>query len=341
MKPDKPAARPEAASHSRPNGNPRVLLVKTSSLGDVIHNLPVASDLRHNFPNADIHWLVEEQYVPIVKMHPGVDRIIPIALRRWRKAPWSLQNWRELFALRHSLREVERYNAIIDTQGLLKSAFFARFARGPMHGFGRKTAREPLASRFYDARYELSPEMHMLTRNRALAARALSYQLDEFIDYGITPQVPNPGLIKGPYCVVLHSTAQAAKLWPEENWLELIERLNSAGLGCILPWGNDSELRRSDRLAVRGGRTLTAPKLSLEQLSALIADAELVVGVDTGLMHLAAALSRPVVGIFCDSDPDDTGPRGPGATAFRGNRAHTPGVEEVAGAIREVKPGLL
>jgi heptosyltransferase-1 len=238
------------------------------------------------------------------------------------------------------LRE-RRYNAIIDTQGLLKSAVFARFAKGPMHGFGRKTAREPLASRFYDARYELAPEMHMLTRNRALAARAFSYPLDDFIDYGIKPTVPNPGLISEPYCVVLHSTAQAAKLWPEDRWLDLIDRLNTAGLGCILPWGNDAEMRRSDRLAVRGGRTLAAPKLSLDQLAALIADADLVVGVDTGLMHLAAAFSRPVVGIFCDSNPDDTGPQGSGATAYRGNLGQQPGVEDVIGAIREVKPGLL
>lgn len=340
MRPDKSAAATATRKRGRTDGNPKVLLVKTSSLGDVIHNLPVASDLRHNFPNAEIHWLVEEQYVPIVEMHPGVDRVIPVALRRWRKAPWLIQNWRELLALRHALREV-RYNAILDTQGLLKSAVFARFAKGPMHGFGKNTVREPMASRFYDARYEFAPEMHMLTRNRALAARAFSYPLDNFIDYGIAPVVPNPHLINGPYCVVLHSTAQAAKLWPEERWLDLIGRLNTAGLGCVLPWGNDAELRRSDRLAVGGGRTLTAPKLSLDQLSALIAAAELVVGVDTGLMHLAAALSRPVVGIFCDSNPDDTGPRGPGKTAYRGNIGQPPGVEDVVGAIREVQPDLL
>jgi heptosyltransferase I len=340
MKSDKNTATVATEKAARTDGNPRILLVKTSSLGDVVHNLPVASDLRHNFPNAAIHWMVEEQYVPIVNMHAGVDRVIPMALRRWRKAPWSIDNWRELLSLRRALRE-RRYNAIIDTQGLLKSAIFARFAKGPMHGFGRKTAREPLASRFYDARYELAPEMHMLTRNRALAARAFSYPLDDFIDYGIKPTVPNPGLISEPYCVVLHSTAQAAKLWPEDRWLDLIDRLNTAGLGCILPWGNDAEMRRSDRLAVRGGRTLAAPKLSLDQLAALIADADLVVGVDTGLMHLAAAFSRPVVGIFCDSNPDDTGPQGSGATAYRGNLGQPPSVEDVIGAIREVKPGLL
>ena len=148
MTPDKPAA--ARRNRGRTDGNPKVLLVKTSSLGDVVHNLPVASDLRHNFPNAEIHWLVEEQYIPIVEMHPGVDRVIPVALRRWRKAPLSIQNWREFLALRHTLREV-RYNAILDTQGLLKSAMFARFAKGPMHGFGRKTAREPMASRSCDS----------------------------------------------------------------------------------------------------------------------------------------------------------------------------------------------
>jgi heptosyltransferase-1 len=340
MTTSKKAGSPVIIKHKRPEGNPRVLLVKMTSLGDVIHNLPVASDLRHHFPNADIHWLVEEQYVPVVEMHGGVDRIIPVAVRRWRKGLLSAGNWREFLAVRRALRQV-RYNAIIDTQGLLKSAVFTHFANGPVHGFGRRTAREPLASRFYDARYEYPPEMHAIDRYRALAARALSYQLDDFIDYGIAPTVPNPHLIDGPYCVLLHSTARAEKLWKEQNWLDLINRLNAAGLGCVLPWGNDAELRRSDRLAVRGGRTLTAPKLSLDQLSALIADAALVVGVDTGLMHLAAALSRPVVGIYCNSSPGNTGPKGPGPTRYCGGMGRAPGVEEVISAIREVKPGLL
>jgi heptosyltransferase-1 len=331
---------PVSRRQGRRDGNPRVLLVKTSSLGDVIHNLPVASDLRHHFPNADIHWVVEEQYTPIVEMHNAVDRIIPVALRRWRKAPWSISNWREFLAARRALRDV-RYNAIIDTQGLLKSAMFARLARGPVHGFGARTAREPLASRWYNARYEFPPEMHKIERYRSVAARAFSYRLDNFIDYGITPRVPNPQLVDGPYCVLLHSTARAAKLWREERWLELIARLNDAGLACILPWGSQPELRRSDRLAVRGGRTLTAPKLSLDQLAALIADAELVVGVDTGLMHLAAAFSRPVVGIFCDSNPVDANPRGPGPTAYRGDIGKPPSVQEVVAAIRDIKPGLL
>jgi heptosyltransferase-1 len=325
---------------SRPEGNPRVLLVKTSSLGDVIHNLPVASDLRHHFPNADIHWLVEEQYTPVVQMHGAVDTIIPIALRRWRKAPWSVDNWREFQTARHALRRF-RYNAIIETQGLIKSALFARIAKGPLHGFGARTAREPLASRFYDARYEFAPEMHKIERYRSVAARAFSYDLDSFIDYGIAPRVPNPNLIAGPYCVLLHSTARSAKLWKEHCWLDLIDRLNAAGLGCVLPWGSDAELRRSDRLAVRGGRTLTAPRLSLDQLSALISEAELVIGVDTGLMHLAAAFSRPVVGIFCDSNPVDANPRGAGATAYCGDIGKPPSVEDVVNAVRVVKPGLL
>ncbi|NIO41836.1 MAG: lipopolysaccharide heptosyltransferase I [Burkholderiales bacterium] len=333
-------AAPVILKRSRPNGNPRVLLVKTSSLGDVIHNLPVASDVRHHFPNADIHWLVEEQYTPIVEMHGEVDRIIAIALRRWRKAPWSVNNWRQFLAARRALRQF-RYNAIIDTQGLLKSALFARLSKGPIHGFAARTAREPLASRFYDARYEFPSEMHKIERYRSVAARAFSYDLDNFIEYGIAPRVPNPNLIEGPYCVLLHSTARSAKLWGEDQWLNLIERLNAAGLGCILPWGNDTELRRSDRLAVRAGRTLVAPKLSLDQLSALIAGAELVVGVDTGLMHLAAAFSRPVVGIFCDSNPIDANPQGPGPTAYRGDLGKPPSVDDVVSAIREVKPGTL
>lgn len=313
----------------------RILLVKMSSLGDVIHNLPVASDIRRHRPDATIDWVVEEQYTPLVAMHPAVDRVIPIALRRWRRSPLSAATWREFGAFRRALRGHE-YDAIVDTQGLLKSALVAKLARGPTHGFGRGTAREPLASRFYDAIVEFPPEAHKIFRYRSVAAQAIGYAVAPEIDYGIAPRVPPPQIASGRYCIAFHATARAAKLWPDANWIELVRRIEKAGYACILPWGNGEERARSERIATANSAAIVPPRLALDDMSALIAAAGFVVGVDTGLMHLAAALSRPVAGIFCDSNPVDACPVGPGPTAYRGDLGAPPTVTEMAEAIGEV-----
>jgi lipopolysaccharide heptosyltransferase I len=313
----------------------RILLVKMSSLGDVIHNLPVASDIRRHRPDATIDWVVEEQYTPLVAMHPAVDRVIPIALRRWRRSPLAAATWREFAAFRRALRGHE-YDAIVETQGLLKSALVAKLACGPIHGFGRDTAREPIASRFYDATVEFPPEAHKIFRYRSVAGRALGYTVAAEIDYGIAPRVPPPQIANGRYCIAFHGTARAAKLWPDANWHELVRRLEKTGYVCILPWGGVEERARSERIAAANPAAIIPPQLALDAMSALIAGAGFVVGVDTGLMHLAAALSRPVVGIFCDSDPLDACPMGPGPTAYRGYLGAPPTVAEVAEAIGEV-----
>jgi len=319
---------------------PRILLVKMSSLGDVVHNLPVATDIRRHLPDATIDWVVEEAYLPLVRMHPGVDRIVPISLRRWRRNLSSGANWREFGEFRRQLR-AQPYDAIVETQGLLKSAFVARLARGRIYGFGPATAREPLASRFYHMTYEFPPAAHKILRYRSVAAHALGYSVDDAIDYGIAPRVAKPELARGRYCLAFHSTARAAKLWPEPEWMQLVHTLASAGCACVLPWGNDEERHRSERIATAAPGSVVPPRLSIDEMAASIAAAEFVVGVDTGLMHLAAALTRPVVGIFCDSNPVDACPVGPGPTAYRGRIGSPPSADDVAQAIREVAPGSL
>ena len=314
---------------------PRILLIKMSSLGDVIHNLPVATDIRRHLPKATIAWVVEEQYTPLVRMHPAVGRIIPIALRRWRRSLLKGATWREADAFRRALRD-DHYDAIIETQGLLKSAVVAKLARGPIYGFGRGTAREPLASAFYNVRSEFAPQIHKIQRYRAVAAQAFGYALAPEIEYGILPRVEQPRIASGPYCLAFHGTARAAKLWPENHWIELVRRIESAGYTCILPWGSDAERARSERIVAVNRGSIVAPRLELDEMAALIAGAGFVVGVDTGLMHLAAALSRPVVGIFCDSDPVDACPVGPGPTTYRGGIGAPPNVAAVAEAITQV-----
>jgi len=316
----------------------RILIVKTSSLGDVVHNLPVASDVRKAFPDSRIDWVVEEEYVPLVAMHPAVDQVIPFALRRWRRAPFSRAVWGEFSAFRRQLGS-NTYDAIVETQGLLKSAVVAKLARGPIYGFGPATAHERFASLFYDITCEFPPETHKIFRYRSVAARALGYAVAETIDYGIAPQVPRPAVAAGRYCLAFHSTARAAKLWPEANWVELVRLLERAGYACILPWGSTEERARSERIAAAASGAIVPPKFPLDEMSALVAGAGVVVGVDTGFTHLAAALARPVVGIFCDSNPVDASPIGPGRTAYRGHIGKPPAVSAVAEAIREVVPG--
>jgi heptosyltransferase-1 len=317
----------------------RILLVRLSSLGDVLHTLPAATDIRRAFPDAMLDWAVEEAYVPLVRMHPGVTRAIPFALRRWRTQWFRPRAWRELAAFRAALRE-HPYDAIFDTQGLLKSALVAKLARGPVYGFGLGTAREGFATRFYATTYEFEPTVHKIERYRAVAARALGYVRQQGVTYGIVAP-PAPAFApRQPYCVLLHSTARAAKLWTEEAWIGVARALESRGVACVLPWGAEDERARAGRLAGALARGVVPPRMSIEEAAGLVGHAAAVIGVDTGLMHLAAALGVPVVGVFCDSEPLDAQPLGAGRTAYRGGVGTPPTVAAVLEALHEVAPAL-
>jgi heptosyltransferase-1 len=315
----------------------RILLVRLSSLGDVLHTFPAVTDLARARPGAVLDWVVEEAYVPLVRMHPAVTHAVPFALRRWRRGLLRRVVWREIGAFRHALRDA-RYDAVIDAQGLVKSALVADLARGPVHGYSRGAAREPLAARFYRHCYDVGPERHSVQRYRELVARALGYAHAPAIDYGIASP-PRPAFAPpSPYCVLLHSTARAAKLWPESAWIELGRALGARGLACVLPWGDETERARAGRLAGALARAVVAPRTSIAEAAGLIGHAAAVVGLDTGLMHLAVALRTPVVAIFSGSDPARTGPLGPGPIAVRGGPGRPPAVAEVLAALDAVAP---
>jgi heptosyltransferase-1 len=317
----------------------RILIVRLSSLGDVLHTFPAVTDIRRVFPDANVDWAVEETYLPLVRMHPGVTHAIPFALRRWRSEWFHAGAWREFGRFRAALR-AHRYDAILDTQGLLKSALVAKLARGPVHGFGPRTAREPFATRCYATTHEFAPADHKIERYRAIAARALGYTPAPGVEYGI---VAPPAPVFAPrerYCVLLHATARAAKLWREDRWIELARALESRGFVCVLPWGADDERARSERIASALTRGVVPPRMPIEDAAGLIGRAAAVLGVDTGLMHFAAALGVPVVGIFCDSEPLDARPLGAGRTAYRGGIGKPPSAAEVLAALREVAPAV-
>ena len=314
----------------------RVLLIKTSSLGDVVHNLPVVSDIAAAWPGAAIDWVVEGAFAAIPRAHSRVRRVLPVALRRWRRAPWSgavRGEWRDFVAMLRG----ETYDAVIDTQGLLKSAILARQALGPKHGLDWTSAREPLRW-FYDHTYRVPWGQHAVARNRSLAAQALGYTPNAVVDYGL--QVP-PGAAgwmprSADYVLLLHATSAERKLWPEEQWLALGAQLVARGLTPVLPWGSPAEQQRSQRLAAGIAGAVVPPRLELEAMAALIAGARAVIGTDTGLTHLAGALGVATIGLYGATDPAATGLHGCARGINLGGMGCPPAAAEVAAALESL-----
>lgn len=308
----------------------RILLIKTSSLGDVVHNLPVVTDLRLQFPDAAIDWVVEESFADIARLHPGVRRVIPVALRRWRRSLFAATAWRELRAFRAMLHE-QHYDLVIDTQGLLKSALITRMARGRRCGYAASSAREPLAAGFYDATFEVPKNLHAVARNRQLAALAAGYSgAFPAPDYGIAaPPAPTPAPATA---MLFTATSRADKLWPQECWIAVGRALQESGLTCLLPAGDARERQRAGELAQAIPGAIALPPLSLPEIAGYIAASRIVIGVDTGLAHLAAALGRPTLALFCATDPALTGVVACTPAMNLGMRDHPPGVDEVLAA---------
>lgn len=309
-----------------------ILFIKTSSLGDVVHHMPAVTDLRRRMPDAHIAWVVEEAFAPLVRLHPAVDEVRPVAWRRWRQGMARAAVWREMADFVGGLRQTA-YDCIVDSQGLLRSAAMARLARGPRHGYAWDSIREPLASLFYQTRHRVRRDQHAIARNRILTGRALGYAPDADIDYGLPPaERPAPER----HAVLLHATAQPGKQWPEAHWVVVGRDLIARGLVPVLPWGTSAERARSERIAAALGAAQVPERRPLDDMARLIGGARLVVGVDTGLLHLAAAYAVPLVAIFVDSDPGLTGPMGAGAIEITGARAAAPAPEHVLRAIARV-----
>ena len=311
---------------------PDVLFIKTSSLGDVVHHMPAVGDAHKAHPDTTFAWLVEEAFAPLVRLHPAAGHVIPVAWRRWRKSLYSPSTTSEIAASLRAIRDLH-FDDIVDTQGLLRTALIARVARGRRHGYDSSSIREPLASAFYDERYRVSRGLHAVERNRILSGLALGYSPSGAPDFGLDrKQFSGTG---SRYGLLLHATARAEKFWPEEHWVALGKRLNRNAELRLL-WGTDMERVRSERIAAAISGARVEERKPLDQVAALIAGAQFVVGVDTGLSHLAAALGVPLVAIFTGSKPGLTGPVGSGPIAVLGADEAPPAVDAVIDAVEEV-----
>ena len=312
---------------------PDILFIKTSSLGDVIHHMPALTEARRHRPSDRFAWLVEEAFAPLVRLHPAAGEVIPVAWRRWRKSLYAPGTLAEIPASLRAIR-ARRYDEIVDSQGLLRSGVIARMAHGRRHGYDSSSIREPLASMFYDVRYAVSRELHAVDRNRILCGLALGYTPQGAPDFGLDRA---RFAAKGArYAVLLHATARPEKEWPEANWIALGKALGRDGLELVLPWGTESERVRSERIASALTRARVPERAPLDAVAKLIAGAELVVGVDTGLLHLAAALGVPLVAIFAGSKPVLTGPVGQGPIAVLGADGAPPSVDAIGKAVEGV-----
>ena len=283
-----------------------------------------------------IDWVAERAFVPLVAMDARVRRIVPIALRRWRRAPWSPAQWRDARASLQALR-AERYDVILQLQEQLKGAVIARLAHGVRHGPDRASSREAITTWLDDVHHAVAPELHFVHRVRLLAAQALGYELDTPPRWSLHPPDAADAVPQRRYAVALTATSRAGKQWPEAHWRALIGRLAQAGLAVVLPWGNAAEEAASRRLARDAPTAIVPSWLSMAEAAALLSRAELAVGVDTGFTHLAAALGTPTVAIFTATDVVRHGVSCTGSHARdTGDAGRVPDVDEVMLAAADV-----
>lgn len=286
----------------------RVLIVRLSSMGDVVHTLPALTDAARAHPAIRFDWAVDESFADIPAWHAHVGNVFPIDLRAWRAGLSSAAGRVEIKGALKRLRN-ESYDAIVDLQGEFKSAFVARLARGARYGYDGSSAREWGAHVVYRNRHSVTKGEHSMARMRKLLSQALGYSFDEAaIDYGIDrKRLPPPMPLKTPYVVFVHSTSWASKNWPEQYWQQLAERAAVAGFAVVLPWGSEAERGRSQNIAQGIANAVVLPQLSISEKASIISHAAATVGLDTGLSHIAAALDVPSVTLYGATDPNMCG----------------------------------
>lgn len=287
----------------------RYLIIKMSSLGDVIHTFPAITEAKKHNPEIIFDWVVEESFADIIKLHPSVDQIIPIAFRRWRKN--IIKYWKngEIKTFLKSLRK-QKYDAIIDAQGLFKSALIAKLAKGKIIGLDKKSAREGWVSLFYKKSFFVAKNQHAVLRVKSLFAQFFHYQADENVDYGLSFKWEKDKISKQKTICFLHATTWQSKHWPLISWQELAKKLTEKNVQIVLPWGNEKEKKQAELIAGDFNHVIILPKMSLTELAESFSKYQLVISVDTGLSHLAAAIETPTISLYGATNPKLTSTMG-------------------------------
>ncbi len=332
----------------------RILVVKMSSMGDIVHAQPLVADVLAHMPDARIDWVCEAPFAAIAQMNPGINQVIPIAWRRWRKRLHDPANRAALLEFVRRLRAT-RYDWVIDCQGLIKSAAVSRLARTAHRaGHAWSSAREPLASLAYDRAISVERSLHVVQRNRLVAAGALGYEVNTPARFGLKARPFSPGWLADdrPRAVLIPGASRPEKLWPESHWIEVGKRLAASGRDLVWFWGNQPERERALRLAQACGPVLDVsaepdsaavkdsksvgivpPFLSVADCAGLLESADIVVGLDTGFTHLAGALGRPTLGIFCDFDATQCAVSGDAPCESFGGIGQVPAVSDILAAM--------
>lgn len=319
----------------------KVLIIKTSSLGDILHTLPALTDAASAITDIHFDWVVEEGFAEIPSWHPAVDQVISVGLRRWRKNWFKALYSGEWKAFKQQLK-AEKYHCIIDAQGLIKSALLTRYVSAPVHGFDKKSVREPIACHFYSHGHTIAKEQHAVERIRQLFAASLQYNvpasLGKFNLSGTHfSQIPLPQIVaknsQQPGLVFLHGTTRKNKHWPVDYWCDLVSIAERQGFVIYLPWGNEKEKQRAEFIAGTGSNTFVLPRLNLKNIAAVLSQAQAVVTVDSGLGHLAAALDIPCVSLYGPTCPQLIG-------TYGANQIHLTCNSAGADCDRKVDPAI-
>lgn len=312
----------------------RALIVKTTSMGDVIHALPAVADLARAQPDLSIDWVVEKSFSDIPRLSRYVNQVHEVAVRQWRKNVFNRQTWEAVGRTRAALQSAH-YERVVDLQGLLKSAVIGKWAKSFLLGYDKDSIKESWASRFYDRTFAVSKSLSAVTRCRMLMAYAFDYDYRQYpLDFGLS--VVNDPSGKQPYAVFLLNTSRETKLWSEAKWIRLAQETHRAGFDVHLLWGSPAEEERVRRVASQAGSFCQVmPRMSIKDCALEMQKSAFVVGVDTGLTHLAAATAKPTVGLFLDYPVELVGLTGLEVQSLGGVGAD-PSVEEVQSALKQL-----
>ncbi len=307
----------------------KILVVRLSSLGDIIHTYPMIYDIKKNLPNTTIDWLVDENFVDLVQLNPLVDNTISIPLRKWKKDKLSLfsnfRKWRT---------QTTKYDYIIDAQGLIKSAILAKCFNGTIYGLGRNSIREKLACLLYNKCFDTGKQLLAITKNRILASMIFGYNINTVsVNFGLSNLKISDNKITKPYVIFFHATSKESKKYPKNDWAKLATYLiNNHNISIILPFGSEQE--KIESLAINNlisSNKVYVPENTFDytKLTEIITNAEFVFGVDTGLIHLANALNKKLIAIYVDTNPEMTG-------IFESNIAKNIGSKNVIPTVNEI-----